>query len=259
MSGLRTYTSNGVATIEWSNPAKRNALTLEMALELAQKVTQLAEDPQVLVIVLQGEGTKAFCAGGDISQMQSQESSENSGIAIAKAWGVACTAIENSRAPVIAKIHGVCMGGGLGLAASCDLRLCADDARFGIPAARLGIGYPVEDVRKLVALIGGQHALDIFCTARTFGAGEALNMGFVCRVAPSGELETALAAMTDAIVENAPLTLRAVKLAVQCSLQPSDEGLAAAIAAQAACADSDDNREGVRAYLEKRKPRFRGE
>jgi enoyl-CoA hydratase/carnithine racemase len=148
------------------------------------------------------------------------------------------------------------MGGGLGLAAGCDLRICADDARFRMPAGRLGLGYKPEGVQRFVSIIGVQNTFDIFFSARVFGAQDALRMGFVSQVVPAAELDAAVQQYAALIADNAPLTLQAVKLSVNAFLGEAD--LAGAHAAADACNASEDYHEGVRAFAAKRKPVFRG-
>src|SRR5690606_23655360 len=160
--------------------------------------------------------------------------------------------------PVIAAIRGICMGGGLGLAAACDFRVCSSDARFRMPAARLGLAYSVEGVERFVGLIGPQNVLDVFMTARVFGAAEALRMGFVTAVESPDRIDEKVSEIASIIGQNAPLTLRGGRVAVHAA-QPRDEAaIQAARQAVQACARSEDYHEGRRAFLEKRPPRFTG-
>jgi len=174
--------------------------------------------------------------------------------------------VEN-RKPTIAKIRGICMGGGLGLAAACDLRICSDDARFRMPAARLGLGYSTSGVARFLSLLGPQRTLELFYSARIFGAADALAMGFVLQVTTAAELDATVAALAASIAENAPLTQHAAKRSMEALLfargvpagpEALDQRFQAAREAVAACGQSNDYREGARAFMEKRPPRFEG-
>ncbi len=248
-----------VGTIVLSNPPKYNAMSLDMWMELPRAIEAFDSDPQVRVIVLEGEGEKAFVSGSDISQFESQRTGLQATERYNAAVEEAHLAAGRCSKPVIAKIRGICIGGGVGLAASCDVRLCADDARFRIPAARIGIGYPTAGIARLLPLLGPQSTMDILFSARFFTAAEALRMGLVAQVFPA----TGFAAEADAwvalIAQNAPLTLRAIKLAIADTLaRPGAAPSAEVLAAIAACFASSDYKEGTRAFAEKRVPLFEG-
>ncbi len=251
--------NGAVGTVIMSNPDKFNAMTLQMWQELPQRIAELDEDPSIHVIVLAGDGDKAFVSGADISQFGSERTDPKALQHYNQVVDAAYLAPVKASKPVIAQIRGICMGGGLGLAASCDIRIAADDARLRMPAARLGLGYKPEGVQRFVSLIGVQNTYDIFFSARIFDAQEAQRIGFVSRVVPAAQLEEAVLALAAAIADNAPLTTRAVKLTVNAFLENgADVSAASAQAAVDACNASQDYREGVQAFGEKRKPLFVG-
>ena len=257
MARILVRREGAVGTVVLANPEKYNAMTTEMWAELPQRIAELDADPAIVAIVLTGEGDQAFAAGADISQFGSERTGGDAAERYAALVNAAYLAPAQAGKPVIAKIRGICMGGGLGLAAGCDLRICADDARFRMSAARLGLGYMPEGVHRFVSLIGVQNTYDIFYSARVFGADEALRMGFVSRVVASEALDAAVRDYAGMIAENAPLTLKAVKLAVNDHLAGGGDA-AAAHAAADACNASADYQEGIRAFAEKRRPVFTG-
>jgi enoyl-CoA hydratase len=259
MAGVEMRKEGPVGTIVLSNPDKFNAMTSDMWRALPETLARLDADPEVRVIVLTGDGDKAFVSGADISQFGEQRTDPAALATYNAAVDAAYLAPVKTGKPTLAKIRGICMGGGLGIAAACDIRICADDARFRMPAGRLSLGYSQAGVKRFAALIGVQNTYDIFYSARIFDAQDALRMGFVTRVVPAAELNAAVADMAAAMAENAPLTAKAVKLAMNAWLDnPADQDSPTVRQAVETCNLSEDYREGVRAFAEKRKPGFTG-
>ena len=243
----------------FNNPERRNALSLDMWQAMPVILDQFERDAEVRVVVLKGAGDKAFVSGADISQFEKNRSSAESIAQYDKIAESAMGKLQQLRKPTIAMIHGFCIGGGLGVALQCDLRIAAENARFGIPAARLGLGYRWGGVKKLVDLVGPAFAKEIFFTARQFSAAEALGMGLVNRTLPLAELEGYVRSYCAMIAENAPLTIEAVKGVVDELARPGaqiDRAHCEALVAR--CFDSQDYVEGRRAFMEKRKPVFAG-
>ena len=176
----------GYVTID--NPTRRNAISAEMWRAFPRVLGELDADRAVRCIVLRGAGDHAFAAGADISEFERNRADSTATRAYEEATGAAHLALENSPKPVIAQIHGFCMGGGLAIALSCDLRYCADDAQFAIPAARLGVGYGLHGHRRLVATVGHANAREIMFSARRYDALEASAIGLVNRVVGRAEL-----------------------------------------------------------------------
>jgi enoyl-CoA hydratase len=259
VADIITRRNGPVGTVVLSNVDKYNAMTAQMWRDLPAHIAELDADPSIRVIVLVGDGDSAFVSGADISQFGAERTDPAAQQRYNADVHAAYMAPVTAGKPTIARIRGICMGGGLGLAAACDIRICADDARFRMPAGRLSLGYSQPGVHRFVSLIGVQNTYDIFFSARIFDAEEALRMGFVSRVVPAAQLEEAVRTMTSAIADNAPLTAKALKLTVNAFLEnPADRNCATAQAAIDACNASDDYREGVRAFEQKRKPQFVG-
>jgi enoyl-CoA hydratase len=259
MSGSICIERDGaIGSLIVDHPERRNALNAEMWRQIPKLAAELDQDPSVHVVIMRGAGEEAFVSGADISEF----SQLRTGGAAAQydAENVqAFAALSALQKPLIAQIHGFCFGGGVALSACADLRYAADDALFAVPAARLGLGYPLSAAQQLVRLLGQAHAKELFFTARRFPAAEALRLGLLHEVFPKAELDARVRAIAEGISQNAPLTLRAFKLAAAELLKPAAaRSDAAAEAAISDCFHSADYREGVDAFLNKRSPRFSG-
>jgi enoyl-CoA hydratase len=259
MGGLIVTGKDGaIGWIVFEHPERRNAVTVAMWRAIPAAVRQMSDDPAVRVIVLRGAGDASFVSGADISEFE-QSRTGDSLTGYEDDSERAFAAVESCEKPVLAMIHGFCIGGGLAIALTADVRYAADDAIFAIPAARLGVGYPVSGIRTLLGTVGSAAAKEILFTARRFGAQEALARGLVSEVKPKADLETFVRETAGRIAENAPLTLRSIKLAVRELGKPFETRDDAAVnASVAACFESEDYKEGVSAFLGKRKPEFRG-
>jgi len=248
-----------IGRMTFNNPERRNAITLEMWQAMPVILDDMAADDAIRVIVVNGAGGKAFASGADISQFEKQRASKDSIATYGTAVSTACTALSTVEKPTIAMIEGYCIGGGLLVALCCDMRIVSDNSRFGIPAARLGLGYKFDSVRPLVDLVGPTYAKEILFTARQFDADEARQMGLVNRVLPGAALAGYVEDYAATIAANAPLTLLAVKKTIGEVLKdPDARDLALCQALTDACFDSADYTEGRQAFMEKRKPNFVG-
>src|SRR5215831_16032929 len=248
-----------IAVVTFNNPAKRNALSSEIRAALPGVLAALEADPGVRVLVVTGAGDKAFASGADISEFGEQRTSPEARAQYDKGQAALAGAWTGLSKPVIAMIRGFCMGGGLLTALQADIRIASDDSQFGIPAARLGLGYPLSGVMALMNLIGPARTAEILFSARRFPAAEALQMGLVNRVVPADSLREAALGLADSIAHNAPLTVAAAKAAIRETGQPDGRrDLARVQAMVEACFGSADYLEGQRAFAEKRPPAFTG-
>ena len=249
----------GVGYLIFNNPERHNAVSLEMWQAASGILADFAADKSVRVAVLTGAGGKAFVSGADISKFESERSNKEAIERYNVAVDEANTAVYEFPKPTIAMIRGYCIGGGVGLALCCDMRICSDNSKFGVPAAKLGLGYGFKGIKKLVDLVGPSFAKEIFYTARQFTAAEALVMGLVNRVLPQDELEKYVKDYAETIGGNAPLTVNSVKYIVgEVVKGESERNLQKCADLVAQCFASKDYIEGRQAFMEKRKPRFTG-
>jgi enoyl-CoA hydratase/carnithine racemase len=257
---IRVVSVGAVARVLIDNGPRRNAFDFEMWRALPQIMTRLDAEEGVRVVVLGAAPSLPFCSGADISEFSTVRATAEGGRAYEKANVEAFDALARLSKPVIAAIGGFCMGGGMGLAASCDLRVAREDAIFAIPAGRLGVGYPPAAMAHVTTAVGAQTAMDMFFTARRLDAQEAFARGFLARVLPTDGFEEAVAKLAATIAANAPLTLRAAKAAIRAAVRaPSAPSLEECEALAAACFDSADYAEGRAAFIETREPKFQGQ
>jgi enoyl-CoA hydratase len=254
---LRVERDGPVGRLVLDNPERRNAIGAQMWRGIPGAIEEFNADAAVRVIVIRGEGTAAFAAGADISEFEQNRSSGDQVKAYEEATSAAHHSIESSPKPVIALIHGFCVGGGLAVALSCDLRYADASSRFAIPAARLGLGYGVHGTGRLVATVGQANAREIMFSARRYNADEALAMGLVNRVLADAELDAYVQKVALELAVNAPLTIAASKAVINALAEPRDD-YSAAEAAIVRCMKSEDYVEGRRAFMEKRTPVFKG-
>jgi enoyl-CoA hydratase/carnithine racemase len=255
---LKTITE-GVGVVTFNNPEKRNAMSLEMWEGLGQALTELRDDPEVRVVVLAGAGDKAFVSGADISQFEKTRHNAAASEEYSKKSEAQRALLGNYPKPTIACIRGFCLGGGMQVAMLTDIRIAAEDSQFGIPAAKLGIAYGYDGLRNLVSLVGPSWARLIMYTGMRIDGAEALRIGLVDRVHPKGELWDATMEIARTISVNAPLAIKAAKITIaQVLKDPAARDMNSVKQIGLECMDSEDFREGRRAFMEKRKPQFKG-
>ncbi|KPK20372.1 MAG: enoyl-CoA hydratase/isomerase family protein [Betaproteobacteria bacterium] len=256
---LVAHKEGAIGWIVFNNPARHNATSFEMWQSLPLVLGAYAEDPEVRVIVLKGAGEKAFSAGADISQFKEKRTGAEAVKEYNAASDHASRVLRECPKPTIAMVRGYCIGGGMAMAVGCDIRIVSDNARFGVPAAKLGLGYRFEGIRRLSSIVGPSFAAEIFYTGRQFSSQEALEMGLVNRVVPVADLERYTLDYANTIGNNAPLTIAAVKRSLIESLKdPAERDLAQCQQMVDACFESADYKEGQTAFMEKRKPQFKG-
>jgi enoyl-CoA hydratase/carnithine racemase len=249
----------GIGYMIFNNPERHNAVSMEMWEGALEIMADFKADPSVRVMVLAGAGEKAFVSGADISKFKDERQQADALARYQATTDKVYTTLQDMPIPTIAMIRGYCIGGGTAIAVCCDIRIATENSKFGIPAAKLGLGYGFTRAKMLADLVGPSYAKEMFFTGRQFDTVEAKAMGLVNRVVPNGELEPVVAEMARTIADNAPLTVKAAKFIVGEILKDADQrDLARCEAAVKACFASNDYREGQAAFMEKRKPNFTG-
>jgi enoyl-CoA hydratase/carnithine racemase len=251
--------AGGIGWLTFNQPERRNAISLVMWDAVAQAAEDFANDPEVRVVVMSGAGGKAFASGADISEFEKARADAAAEKAYAQRSHRARDLLAGLEVPLIAMIQGYCIGGGLATALQADLRIASSDSRFGIPAARLGVSYGYNSLMQLTALVGPAMAKEIMFLGRQYTAAQALAMHLVNQVVEPDELLATVEQIAAEIVRNAPLSIRASKIAIdQIAGDPERRDPALVEAADRTCFDSADYKEGRRAFMEKRPPQFHG-
>lgn len=251
--------ADGVGVITFNNPDKRNAMSLEMWEGLGKALIELRDDADVRVVILTGAGDKAFMSGADISQFEKTRHNAEASEEYSKKSAAQRALLADFSKPIIACIRGFCLGGGMQVAMAADIRIASDNSQFGIPAAKLGIAYGYDGLKHLVSLVGPSWARLLMYTGMRIESAEALRIGLVDRVVADAELWNATLEIARTISGNAPLAIQAARITIaQVLKDESDRDMDAIKAIGTACMDSEDFREGRQAFMEKRKPKFRG-
>jgi enoyl-CoA hydratase len=251
--------ADGVGVITFNNPEKRNAMSLDMWEGLGHALIELRDNPDIRVVILTGAGDKAFVSGADISQFEKTRHNAEASEEYSKRSAAQRALLANYPKPIIASIRGFCLGGGMQVAMAADIRIASDNSQFGIPAAKLGIAYGYDGLKNLVSLVGPSWARLLMYTGMRIDAAEAVRIGLVDRVVADTELWNATSEIARTISGNAPLAIKAAKITIaQVLKDPEERDMAAIKQIGTDCMDSEDFREGRRAFMEKRKPQFQG-
>jgi len=256
---MLAHKADGVGIMTFNQPEKRNAISVDMWQAVAEILGEWAEDDGVRSVIMTGAGDKAFVSGADISQFEKIRNSADANKEYERMTSGGRQALSNFPKPLIARIRGFCMGGGLAIAMRADMRYSAEDGSFGIPAARLSIAYAFDQVGMLVDLVGPAHAAMILYTGRRIDARYAERIGLINECVPLDKLDETVLGVARTIAVNAPLSIAASKMAIQaCLKDPADRDMERIRRQGQICADSEDFREGRRAFMEKRSPVFTG-
>jgi enoyl-CoA hydratase len=251
--------ADGVGIITFNNPEKRNAMSLDMWEGLGHALVELRDNPDIRVVVLTGAGDKAFVSGADISQFEKTRHNAEASEEYSRRSAAQRALLADYPKPIIACIRGFCLGGGMQVAMAADIRIASDNSQFGIPAAKLGIAYGYDGLKHLVSLVGPSWARLLMYTGMRIDAAEAVRIGLVDRVVADADLWNATSEIARTISGNAPLAIKAAKITIaQVLKDPAERDMGAIKQIGTDCMDSEDFREGRRAFMEKRKPQFHG-
>lgn len=249
---------SGIALMTLSNPERRNAISAGMWQQIAAFAGETHRHGEIRAAILRGEGDLAFSGGADISDFNAARSDASGAQSYDDLVEAACAGVEALPFPTLALIHGACVGAGAALAASCDLRVAAENAFFAIPAARLGLGYDPRGLPRILRAFGSQGSRILFFMAERLNAQRAYEMGGLDYLTPATEADETATRLATRIAENAPLTLKAAKLSIRAAEGASHSVLVEARRATVAANSSADYQEGRLAFSEKRAPRFSG-
>ena len=249
----------GVGYITFNNPEKHNAVSIEMWDALEKILDEFRSSKEIRVIVLNGAGGKSFVSGADISKFDKERSSKEAVLSYNKRTQKVYELLETFPKPTIAMIDGYCIGGGLNLAVCCDIRICSEKSKFAMPAAKLSLGYPFSSIKRLFDVMGPGMAKHFMFTAEKISASEALACGLVQKLVSAENIETYVRDYALTISHNAPLTIKAMKqIGIEILKNPDERDLLLCEQLASACFDSEDYKEGRKAFMEKRKPNFNG-
>ena len=259
MSELIEATRDGeIVTIILNNPVKRNALTMQAWAQLTYILEEISADDTVRCIVIRGAGDKAFAAGADISEFSKVRANAEQAAEYGKATALALDTLANCLHPTIALIQGACTGGGLEIAAACDIRIANESSKFGVPINRLGFPFAYPELEPVMKVVGRANVLDLLLSGRIIGADEALRMGLVTQLVADKAVVKAAYDLAGRMVAAAPLSMRYTKKFVNRLTNNPAQLSAEELAESYALCDSEDYAEGVRAFLAKEKPAFKG-
>lgn len=256
---IKTRREGSIAYVVFDNPDRFNAMSHGMCREAHKAFDDISADADIRAVVIEGAGEKAFISGADISEFDSMRNTPEAQKEHGEILNGMCDALMNINVPVIAKIRGWCLGGGLAVALCCDLRICSDNSRFGTPAAKLGLGYGFRQLDLMCATVGLSTAREILFTGNKYSADEALQMNLVNRVVALAEFDEYFASYIENISTNAPLTIKAAKFIIkEIGRDPAERDIEGCDAMTRMCDESQDFIEGRHAFIEKRKPDFKG-